>query len=397
MTGRVGLSRRELMARKLGIGAAGLGRGFTVMVPTLACDPRLSLVAAADLRPEARSRFASDFGAKTYDTVEALCADAAVELVYVATPHQCHVAHAVLAAQAGKHVLVEKPMALSITECQTMIDAARQAKVQLIVGHSHSFDAPVARARRLIERGDYGSPRMITALNFTDFVYRPRRPEEFDTARGGGVIFSQAAHQVDVVRLLAGTRARRVRAVTGAWDERRPMDGAYAALLLFENDMPASLTYSGYGHFDSDEWQGLIGEMGQKKEPRQRDRRAFATPTEEGDYKQSRNYGGANYSPSSAPPRAHQSFGTVIVSCERADLRPMPNGVMIYKDGAGELDPLPPPAIPRVEVIDEVYDAVVKGVRPKHDGAWAMATLEICLAMLRSNRDGCEIELEHQV
>jgi phthalate 4,5-cis-dihydrodiol dehydrogenase len=380
----------------LRIGIAGLGRGFAVMLPTLAHDPRLALVAAADLRPEARARFAADFGGNTYDAVESLCADPAVEIVYVATPHQFHADHAVLAAHAGKHLLVEKPMAISIAECQAMIEAVQKANVQLVVGHSHSFDKPIARTRRLIRSGEFGDVRMIAALNYTDFVYRPRRPEELDTQRGGGVIFSQAAHQVDIVRLLAGTRASSLRAVTGVWDSERTMDGAYAALLMFENGVSATLTYSGYGHFDSDEWQSWIGELGQSKEPGKRDSYRFATPIEEANYKQSRNYGGSNYRPPREMPPAHQNFGTVIVSCERADLRPMPNGVMIYKNGIGDLAPLPPPSIPRAEVIDELYDAVVGGTKPVHSGEWAMGTLEICLAMQRSSRKGREIALKYQ-
>ena len=95
-------------------------------------------------------------------------------------------------------------------------------------------------------------------------------------------------------------------------------------------------------------------------------------------------------------PEAHQNFGTFIISCERADLRPMTNGVMVYKDGVGTLDPLPPPVIPRVEVIDELYDAVVKGISPRHGGQWAMGTLEVCLAMLQSSRESREIGFRHQ-
>jgi phthalate 4,5-cis-dihydrodiol dehydrogenase len=384
------------MARKLKIGVAGLGRGFTVMLPTLAHDPRVSLVAAADPRPQARARFAADFKGKTYETVEALCANPEVEVVYVATPHQFHSQNAVLAAGAGKHLLVEKPMAISMSECRAMIEAAQKFDVQLVVGHSHSFDAPIARTRALIEGGEFGAVRMIAALNYTDFVYRPRRPEELDTKQGGGAIFSQAAHQVDIVRLLAGARPKSVRAVTDAWDRARPMDGAYTALLTFDNGVSATLTYSGYGHFDSDELQGWVGEMGQKKEPVARKRMAFSTAADEADFKQSRNYGGANYRPSYSVPQAHQNFGTFIVSCERADLRPMTNGVMVYKDGVGTLDLLPPPVIPRVEVIDELYDAVVEGISPRHDGQWAMGTLEVCLAVLRSSRESREIEFRHQ-
>ena len=106
---------------------------------------------------------------------------------------------------------------------------------------------------------------MINALNYTDYLYRPRRPEELDTSKGGGAVFNQAAHQVDIVRLVAGAPVTGVRALTGSWDATRPTEGAYATLLTFANGAFASLVYSGYGHFDSDEFEGWIGEMGQTK------------------------------------------------------------------------------------------------------------------------------------
>src|SRR5919201_4718449 len=228
--------------RTIGIGAAGLGRAFALMAPTFAGDERVALVAAADPRPEARAQFKTDFGGSAYATVDELCADPAVEVVYVATPHEFHAAHARLALAAGKHALVEKPMALSLDECRAMIAAARAAGRRLIVGHSHSYDAPIALTRKLIEGGAYGRLRMITALQFTDFLYRPRRPEELDTARGGGAVYNQAAHHVDIVRLLAGGRAKSVRAATGAWDPARPTEGAYTAVLTFDDGAFATIT-----------------------------------------------------------------------------------------------------------------------------------------------------------
>jgi phthalate 4,5-cis-dihydrodiol dehydrogenase len=379
--------------QRLKIGVAGLGRGFTVMLPTFRHDPRVTLAAAAEPREEARLRFAAEFNARAYDSVEALCADPAIDVVYVGTPHQFHAEHAALAAKAGKHVLVEKPMAITLAECQAMIAAARAAKVQLIVGHSHSFNAPVALARALIESGEHGAVRMINAFNYTDFVYRPRRPEEFDTAQGGGVVFSQGAHQVDIVRILIGSAITSVRASVGVWDASRQMDGAYAAWLGFKSGAAASLTYSGYGHFDTDLFQDWIGEMGQKKRWGPAARQTFSSSAEETAFKQSRNYGGENFRESTTVPDAHQNFGTIIVSCEHADLRLMPNGVMVYRNGHGMLEALPPPATPRVEVIDELYEAVVNAVAPKHSGEWARATLEVCLAMLQSSRENREIRL----
>jgi len=383
----------------LRIGVAGLGRAFAIMLPTLRAHPRVAVVAAADPREAARRQFAEDFRGAAYASVDELCADPRVDAVYIASPHELHVAHASAAARAGKHVLVEKPMALTLADCDAMIDAARAAAVRLIVGHSHSFDAPVLRARALIAGGAYGRVRMITALNFTDYLYRPRRPEELDTARGGGAVYNQAAHQVDVVRMLAGSRATSIRAATGAWDAARPTEGAYTAFMTFDDGVAASLTYSGYAHFDSDEFCGWIGELGhpvvRARYGKAREALASAAaPDAELALKTARNYGGA--SADALPPVAHNQFGLVIVSCERADLRPLPNGVMIYDDRGEHLDALPAPAIPRAEVVDELCDAVAGVSSPVHTGEWGRATLEACLAILQSSREGREIALQRQ-
>jgi phthalate 4,5-cis-dihydrodiol dehydrogenase len=283
-------------------------------------------------------------------------------------------------------------MALSMDECRAMIDAARRANRHLIVGHSHSFDAPVRRTRELIASGKYGRLRMITALNFTDFLYRPRRPEELDTARGGGTLYNQAPHHIDVVRLLAGARATRVRAHTGAWDTTRPTEGAYSALLSFDDGTFASLTYSGYAHFDSDEFTGWIGESGQKKDPNAYGAARRGLAGDEIALKNARNYGGSEQ-PKTPAGLLHQHFGVLIASCEQADLRPLSDGVWIYGDREKRFDAIAPPAVQRAEVIDELYAAVVDGRQPFHDGTWAAATMQVCFAMLRSAREQREIEL----
>ena len=377
-------------------GAAGLGRAFTLMLPTLAADARVQLVAAADPRAEARKQFTGDFGGKAYATVEEMCADPAVDVVYVATPHQFHAEHARLAFKAGKHALVEKPMALTLDECRSMVDAARVAKRHLIVGHSHSFDAPIRRTRELIASGKYGRLRMITAMMFTDFLYRPRRAEELDTARGGGAVYNQAAHHVDIVRLLGGGRLRSVRAQTGAWDPARPTEGAYSALLTLEDGAFASVTYSGYAHFDSDEFTGWIGEGGQMKDANAYGAARKLLAGDEMQIKNARNYGGAQQQ-KAASRLLHQHFGVLIASCERADLRPLPEGVWIYADGEKKLERLPAPKVQRAEVIDELYAAVVEGKPPMHDGDWALATTEACLAILQSAKEQREIPLRNQI
>lgn len=374
----------------LRIGVAGLGRAFTLMLPTFRRDARVQLIAAADPLAQACAQFERDFQAPSYSSVEALCADPQVEVVYIATPHQFHAEHVQIAAAHGKHVLVEKPMAITLAQCTAMLAATQAADVAMVVGHSHSFNAPILHTRALIDSGAFGAVRMLTALNFTDFLYRPRRPEELVTEAGGGVIHSQATHQIDMLRLLGGGRVRSVMAHTGAWDPARPTEGAYQALLTFDDGAFASATYSGYGHFDSDTWMDHIGEMGQAKSAHDhgaaRKRLAdLRLATEESALKARRNYGGDLYiPPAPAAAHDHQHFGPVIVSCDKADLRPTSTGVEIFTDTARRFEPLARPLVPRSEVIDELID-VVQHHRPAlHSGAWARATTEVCLALLAS-------------
>jgi phthalate 4,5-cis-dihydrodiol dehydrogenase len=390
----------ERMMDPVRLGVVGLGRAFTLMLGSFLADKRIRLVGCADPRKEARERFSAEFGARAYEDVAALCADEAVEAVYLASPHQFHAAQAIVAASAGRHVLVEKPMALTLADCLAMADATQKAGVHMIVGHSHSFDAPIRAARACIGSGTYGALRMIHAMYYTDFLYRPRRPEELDTTQGGGAVFNQAPHQVDVIRLLGGGRLASVRAMTGAWDTSRPTEGAYAALLRFEDGAFASLTYSGYAHFDGDALMGDVGESGAAKEPGHSytARRALreAGPEHELSLRTARGYGTAP-TQRAATQRWHEHFGLVIASCDGADLQPLPDRLRIHGDDGVIEEALARPAIPRQEVLDELVDAVRHGIRPLHDAAWGAATMEACLGILESARIGQDVELRHQV
>jgi phthalate 4,5-cis-dihydrodiol dehydrogenase len=96
-------------------------------------------------------------------------------------------------------------------------------------------------------------------------------------------------------------------------------------------------------------------------------------------------------------PEFHNQFGFLLASCEAADLRLTAEGVMIHADDRRWLHEAPLPPVPRGEVLDEFCAAVLDGVAPLHTGAWGMATLEACLALLHSARTGQEVTLRHQV
>lgn len=376
--------------KRIGLGVVGLGRGFVLTFPAFRADSRIRIAGAFDPREEARTRFTRDFMATAHETLEGLLGDPAVDAVYIASPHEWHAEQAIAALRSGKHVLVEKPMAVSLRECAAMVDAADVSGLSLIVGPSHGFDEPVRRAAGIVSSGRFGRARLVTALNFTDFLYRPRRPEELDTSRGGGVVYSQAAHQVDIVRRIVGKDVASVRAFVGNWDAGRGCEGAYSALLDFVDGTGATLTYSGYAGYDSDELVGWISETGRPKSPggHAATRGAFAglDPAAEQAAKLGRTYGGAASIEAVAP--HHEHFGFILVSCERADLKVLPTGIEIHGDGGVEVVPIDPPQVPRAGVLDELCQSVLYGAEPLHNARWGLETVACCAAILESGRTG---------
>jgi len=390
----------------LRLGIVGLGGAARQMLPSLTSHPCVRLTAAADPRPEARARFESEFGGTVFEDVEALCASDTVDAVYIASPHQWHRRHVLAAAAGGKHAIVEKPMALTLEDCDAMIAAVEAAGVHLVVGHTHSFDAPVRKMADIIRSGSLGPLAMVHSFNYTPFLYRPRRPEELDTAQGGGIIFNQVPHQVDSVRLLGGGLVRSVRASAWVLDPARPTEGCYSAFLEFENGAVATLVYSGYDGFDSDEFHGWVGELGDDK-PRDRHgrtRAALATiggPDAEAAMKFAAGYGAGPSGARAAdrPASHHPHFGVTLATLAGGDLRAEPDGVGIYdRNGRRFVDVPRGRAFPDKDgVIDELYDAVTAGRPPLHDGRWGRATMEVCLAVLASGRERREITLTRQV
>src|SRR5919205_2190389 len=104
-------------------------------------------------------------------------------------------------------------------------------------------------------------------------MFRPRLPEELDPNLGGGPVFRQASHQVDIVRAIAGQPVRSVRAMTVRLDEQRGPPGAYSVYLEFQDGTPATIVYSGYGHFDLASW--LRGRDGTSRPQQPMDKNAL--------------------------------------------------------------------------------------------------------------------------
>lgn len=373
------------------LGALGLGRAFALSAPGLAASPHVRLVAGADPRPGPRAAFAAAFGGTTHAGLAGLLAGDAVEAVYVATPHEMHRDHAVAALAAGRHVLVEKPLATTLADAEAIVEAARAAGRQVVVGPGHGHDGPVALAARLIRQGIVGRVGMIHALCATDYLYRPRRAAELDPAQGG-VLLGQAVHQIDIVRRLAGAPARRVSARTGTWDKERPVEGAYGALIDFAGGAFASLVYSGYGGFDSDVWMEHVSELGRVKPPAPEGRLRRAPPGDEAAAQAARGFSGPAAGSGAV---THEHFGPVLVFGSRGDLRLTPGGVEVF-DAEGRRFLPAPFRGPRAEVFRALHAAVRRNRPALMDARWGLASLEICLAMRESARSGAPVALHRQ-
>jgi len=387
---------------KVRFAICGLGfAGSVLMAPAMKAHPDAEIVAACDPNAETCAKFGADFQIPTFASLEELLSQVKPDAVYIASPHQYHCEHVLLAARHGVHIIVEKPLTLSMADADRMIAAVEKNGVHLVVGHSRSHDPVIKTMRHIVDSGDIGRLAMINCWNYTDFLYRPRRPEELDTSKGGGIIFNQLPHQIDSIKAISGQNITSVHAIAGGLDARRPTEGHCAALLKLTNGVNATLVYSGYDHFDSDELQFWVAEGGRKKNPNHGGSRKVLSELAAGGEAALRvqryGYGGPISKGFAAGEIGRQQphFGIMVATCEHGDLRPSPTGVLVYADdGMREV----PAMVGRGsfgqgDTIDELIDAIAGRKPVMRDAAWGRNTVAVCLAVLESSRTGKPVEV----
>ena len=149
--------------RQLKIGMIGIGVGGTEMLPPMDAMDELELFAGADMNPETRKQFKERYpDAHVYDSAEAMCDDPDLEAVWVSSPNRFHAEHTILALSRGKHVVVEKPMALNLKQAEEMIETADKNNRKLLAGHTRSFTLPIRAMRKVIQSGEVGNLQAMT-------------------------------------------------------------------------------------------------------------------------------------------------------------------------------------------------------------------------------------------
>ncbi len=186
-------------------GIVGLGWVSTDFTgPGMVRSPGSRIVACLGSSPEKGKAFAERFAVeRVHASLEAMMTDRDVDAIYVATPNALHREVVLAAAQAGKHVLCEKPFAMSIAEAREMVEACRRAGVILRIAHQLRLDEAVRRAREIVRSGELGR---IAAISLERASGMPPRTTWRRDPRQSGVVFDVGVHLIDLVHWITGQR-----------------------------------------------------------------------------------------------------------------------------------------------------------------------------------------------
>lgn len=221
-------------------GIIGLGdiaeRNF---LPALAKAADAQLVSVYSRSADKGKAFITQYGVpRAYDALDKMLADTELDAVYIASPNAIHADQSIAAARAGKHVLCDKPMALSVADGERMILAAEDNKVRLDVAFRLRYHPAHMEARRRVQSGVLGEIQLVKAQNFVGGArpYWSRLGWRNDPAiAGSGSIVAQAVHPVDLLRYLIDSEIIEVRCITDEALPLRPTDECTVSVFKFAN------------------------------------------------------------------------------------------------------------------------------------------------------------------
>jgi predicted dehydrogenase len=234
------------------------------VAPALRDLPNVEFVAVNRARAEMAEAFAHQFGArKWYADWQALLADPDIEAVYIATPVHLHAEQTIAAAEAGKHVLCEKPMALNVAECDRMIAACEANSVKLGIAYYRHFYPVIARVKELLAVGTIGKPILAQINAFEWNAMQPDNPRYWFFTKeksGGGPMMDFGCHRIEVLTNVFGAVVE-VQAFTDNLLFAREVEDTSAAFLKFASGVRATLTVT-HAAFESQDTLDIFGSQG---------------------------------------------------------------------------------------------------------------------------------------
>ena len=231
-------ARSNSPALRVGIlGCANIARQFARDV---AASPKVRIVAVASRNADTAAAFAAAHGiGRHHGSYEALLADAEVDAIYLPLPNSLHAEWAIKAAQAGKHVLCEKPLALGLDQAQSMFDAAQAHGVMLLEAYPYYFQPQTGAMLALLHEGAIGEVRAVQA-SFGFNLSAPQGNIRMQPELGGGALLDAGSYALSLIRLVMGGAPERVLA-DASWSDSG-VDIATMATLYYADGRRAQLS-----------------------------------------------------------------------------------------------------------------------------------------------------------
>ena len=251
------------MSKKLSFGIIGAGRIGRVHAETLAFRlPEAEIVAVADVNVESAKAVAERCGiAKVAATADEVIGDARIEAVLICTPTPTHTDLIAKAAQAGKHIFCEKPIAFNLEKIDAALKAVDKAGVKLQIGFNRRFDSNFARVRQAVKSGEIGKPKLL------HIVSRDPAPPPISYVRtSGGIFLDMTIHDFDMARFLVGDEVEEIYTVAGvmvdpAIGEAGDVDTA-VVLLRFRNGVIGTIDNCRQAAYGYDQRAEVLGSEG---------------------------------------------------------------------------------------------------------------------------------------
>jgi scyllo-inositol 2-dehydrogenase (NADP+) len=241
------------------IGYGYAGRNFHSYLISL--EPRLQLYAVCVRNAERRKRAAQEHKIKMFSSVDDMLKDNKIGLVVVATPHNTHAELAVKALDAGKHVIVEKIMCMSVEEADAMIAASKRNNVMLTVFHNRRWDGDYLTVRKVLDEGLLGEPYLIeeSIMWYAERVdpYRWRSSKE----QGGGYLYDCGAHLIDHAMQIGKAPVDRVYCYSSKRRREVNIESYIKCLIRFENGLTYGIELGDMARIDRPRWY-ILGELG---------------------------------------------------------------------------------------------------------------------------------------
>jgi predicted dehydrogenase len=201
--------------------------------------------------------FAAKFRAESFGSTQEMLARDDLDCAAISTPPGIHADGAIPFAEKGVHLMVEKPMALTVADCKRIIEAAERNQVKLMVTQTQRYGTLAQKARELIASGTLGKPIQITLTLYHDYFTKKRTGWQLDPAMsGGGVTMNPFIHMIDLARYLSLSEVNEASGAIGYHKEGFQIDGDVRCLARFENGASAFVYVDGYGH--SRRFEGVV-------------------------------------------------------------------------------------------------------------------------------------------